>query len=133
MSQDLAYIDTSALLRLVFTDNDTPALAAVLTEWPDVVSSEVLQVEARRAGKREGREVDVEALLAGVTLLPLTAEIRERAGTIGTGLLRALDAIHLATVEALGPRLGLALSYDRRQLDDGLLEGLPMLAPRATL
>ncbi len=130
MSQDLVYIDASALLRLLFTDHETPALWAVLSAWPDVVSSEVVQVEARRAGKREGREADVEALLGGVTLLPFTAAIRERAGRIGTGLLRTLDAIHLATADALRPRLGLVLSYDSRQLNDGLLEGLPMLAPR---
>jgi uncharacterized protein len=130
VSRDLLYVDASAFLRLVFTDDSTPALTAVLWEWPDVVSSEVLEVEARRAGLREQRQHDVERLLDGVTLLPFTAEIRERAGTIGTGFLRALDAIHLATAEALGPGLGLLVSYDVRQVNDGLLERLPVASPR---
>lgn len=86
-------------------------------------------IEAHRVGVREGRQVDVTTLLATVTLLGCTPAIRQRAATIGTARLRTLDAIHLATAEALADDLGVIFTYDLRQLNDGPLEGLRVSAP----
>lgn len=128
----LAYVDTSALIKLILTEPETPALRVALTEWPDVVASEILFIEAHRVGIRENRQADVKTLLQGVTLLSLTPAIRQRAAMIGTGQLRTLDAVHLATAEALDDDLGVIFTYDTRMLDDGPLEGLPVRAPTPT-
>ena len=128
----LAYVDTSAFLKLLLTEFETPALRTALTEWPDLVSSEILFIEAHRAGVREHRQADVTTLLQGVTLLGLTPSVRQRAATIGTAHLRTLDAIHLATAEALDDDLGVIFTYDKRMLADGPLEGLAVRAPTPT-
>lgn len=128
----LAYVDTSAFIKLLLTEDETPALRTALTEWPDLVSSEIAFIEAHRIGLRENRQADVTTLLQGVTLVGYTPAVRQRAATIGTAHLRALDAIHLATAEALGHDLGVIFTYDKRMLSDGLLEGLPVRAPAPT-
>ena len=128
----LAYIDTSALIKLLLTEDETPALRTALTEWPALVSSEILYIEAYRVGVREGRQADIAILLEGVNLLGYTPAVRQRAAMIGTAQLRALDAIHLASAEALGDDLGVIFTYDKRMLSDGPLEGLPVRAPTPT-
>jgi len=128
----LAYVDTSAFIKLLITEDETPALRTALTEWPDLVSSEILFIEAHRVGVRENRQGDVATLLQGVSLLGYTPAVRQRAATIGTAQLRTLDAIHLATAEALGDDLGVIFTYDARQLSDAPLEGLPVRAPAPT-
>jgi len=128
----LAYVDTSAFIKLLITEPETPALRTALTEWPDLVSAEILFIEAHRVGVRENRQGDVATLLQGVTLLGYTPAVRQRAATIGTAQLRTLDAIHLATAEALGDDLGVIFTYDKRMLSDGPLEGLAVRAPAPT-
>ncbi len=128
----LAYVDTSAFLKLLLSEPETPALRLALTEWPELVSSEILFIEASRAGIRESRQADIDTLLQGVTLLGYTAAVRQRAATIGTAKLRTLDPIHLATAEALDDNLGVIFTYDKRMLTDGPLEGLAVRAPAAT-
>lgn len=125
----LAYVDTSAFIKLLLTEPETPALTAALSDWPELVSSEILAIEAHRVGLREGRQADVATLLQAVSLLAYTAPIGQRAATIGTKQLRTLDAIHLATAEGLGDDLGVIFTYDLRQLADAPLEGLRVRAP----
>ena len=128
----LAYVDTSAFIKLLLTEDETPALRTALIEWPDLVSSEILFIEAHRVGVRENRQADVATLLQGVTLVGYTPAVRQRAATIGTAQLRTLDALHLATAEALGDDLGVIFTYDKRMLSDGPLEALPVRAPPPT-
>jgi len=45
----LAYLDTSAFIKLLITEDETPALPTALTDWPDLVASEILFVEAHLA------------------------------------------------------------------------------------
>lgn len=45
-------------------------------------------------------------------------------------MLRAGDAIHLATAASLGTDLGVLFAYDRRMLDGALLEGMPAWGPK---
>lgn len=125
----LLYLDTSAFVKLLLAEPESESLRVALTEWPDIVSSEILFIEAHRVGVREGRQSDVTTLLQGVTLLGYTTTVGQRAATIGTARLRTLDAIHLASAEALGADLGIIFTYDPRMLSDGPLEGLPVRAP----
>jgi len=128
----LAYVDTSAFIKLLLAEPETPAIRTALRGWPNLVASEILFIEAHRVGMREHRQPDVANLLQTVTLLSLTPTIRQRSATIGTARLRTLDAIHLATAETLGGDLGIIFTYDRRMLSDAPLEGLPVRAPAPT-
>lgn len=130
MPGNLAYVDTSAYLKLLFTESESATLEAVMSEWPELVSSEVLEVEMHRAAYREGvSEHECDQLLDAVNLVALDDPVRRYAHRVGKPVLRALDAIHLATAASLRDDIGVVFTYDARMLDSGLLEGLPVWAP----
>ena len=112
---ELVYLDSSAFVKLVLPEPETPALVAALAGVTRLIASEVLEVEAMRATRRGGGPIEAaRAQLAGVTLLALTAEIRSRAAALDPPSVRSLDAIHLATALSLGGRLRVIYSYDAR-------------------
>jgi len=126
----LAYVDTSAYLKLLFMEAETAAFELVVREWPDLVSSELLEVEMHRAAYRSGASAaHCDALLDAVTLIPLDQTIRRRSRRIAQPIIRAGDAIHLSTAASLGTELGVLFAYDTRMLNGALLEGLPAWAP----
>lgn len=130
MAGELAYVDTSAYLKLLFEEAESRTFAAVVGEWPDLVSSELLEVELHRAAYRKAvSEAACDVLLDAVNLLAFDSPTRSAAQRIGQPLLRAGDAIHLATAARLGSDLGVLFAYDKRVLDGALLEGLPAWAP----
>ncbi len=130
MGGSLAYVDTSAYLKLLLAEHESQTLEAAISEWPDLVSSDLLEVEMHRAAYREGLPAaDCDELLDAVNLIAIDEPIRRHAQRIAQPVLRAGDAIHLATAAGLGPQLGVLFAYDKRMLDGALLEGLPAWAP----
>jgi predicted nucleic acid-binding protein len=129
---DVAYIDASAMVKLVVSEPQSEALAAAIDlEWPYLAASEILAVETSRAVSRVGdipRGL-ISRRLQSVALLPLTAEIRKTAARVGPVGLRTLDAIHLATALAASDRIGAVLTYDARLSDACAAVGLPVVAP----
>ena len=128
----LAYIDASAMVKLVVSEKQSAALVAALSsEWPHLTASEILAVETARAAMRSGKATPalVAKRLASVALLPLTAEIRRDAGHVGPPGLRSLDAIHLATALGASERIGAVLTYDERLATACRDAGLRVLAP----
>ena len=87
-----------------------------LRAWAALVSSELLAVEARCTARRLGNRIRlerVEAVLAGIDLVRFTPEIRDLAGGIAfQPVLRALDAIHVATAMSVAEELGAIFAYD---------------------
>lgn len=127
---ELVYLDSSAFVKLVIAEAETPALLAALAGAVRLVASEILEVEVLRAIRRVGGALDpAHAQLAGVRLLPLNQEIRARAATLEPPSVRSLDAIHLATALSLDSRLEGVYTYDARMSLAAREAGLDVHAP----
>ena len=127
------YIDSSALLKLVLLERETPALKRTLSRWPDRVSSVLLPIECRRIVLRAGNPPDViaklEQELAGVTTIRLEEPVQKLAATIGPPRLRSLDAIHLASALSIGDYPEAFVTYDERLAEAAQAAGLNVLTP----
>lgn len=133
MSADVAYLDTSAAVRLLMRERETTALRRELRRWPRRASSNLLRVELLRAIKRAGLprlSVPAQRHLAAVTLIRLDDALLDRAGDLDPASLRSLDAIHLASALTLGRDLGVVVTYDDRMLQGAAALGLPTASPR---
>ena len=79
MSGDLAYLDSSALVKLLHRERETGALYEWLDERRDHVSSALAMVEVYRAVRRAGLGdavlAEVQAMLARVTLVRMDEEV----------------------------------------------------------
>ena len=128
----IAYIDSSALLKLIVREDETAALEADLAARDGLVTSALAVVECRRALRRAGPKrllQHAEEVFDSVYLVELTRPILERAAALEPVLMRSLDAIHLATALAVGdPELEL-LTYDDRMAEGARAGGLRVLQP----
>jgi predicted nucleic acid-binding protein len=132
MSADVAYLDTSAVVKLLVREGETAALRRWLRRRPRRVASALLGVELVRAARRAGEPrlvVEARRLLGGITLVGVDAAVLDRAAELEPGQLRTLDAIHLATALSLGAELDAVVTYDRRMADAAALLGLAIAAP----
>jgi uncharacterized protein len=114
----LIYVDTSALLKLLKDDEpEAAALRQFMDETdPDLISSALLAVEARRGMLRnrpDGLPM-VDLVLHDVTLLSVSDAVIESARRLQDPLLRSLDAIHLATALLVREDVEAVLTYDDR-------------------
>jgi predicted nucleic acid-binding protein len=133
----LIYVDAAALVKLVRSEPESDAFAAWLASRRDVplVSSALVEVEVTRALRRTAPQalVGVGAVLARVARSEITAAVRARAAAYPDGVLRSLDAIHLATAEIVGERPGMELeafvTYDVRLAEAAEALGLPAVSP----
>lgn len=126
------YLDASALVKLIQSEPETPALTAYLAGSPTVFSSRVAQVEVRRAVAWIAEPADdaqVEGLFNGVQLIELDATVALNAGSVAPTVLRSLDAIHLASALTLGDELDAMVTYDNRLANASRAAGLEVVAP----
>jgi uncharacterized protein len=133
MAGTLAYVDTSAFVKVVLGEVEAPALRTELGKWEGAVASRLLRAEAIRACARYGHsfaDLAREALNA-VALVPVDDAVLDAAATVQPPELRTLDALHLATALSLGDDLGAMLVYDTRLASAAERAGLPVLAPGA--
>ena len=131
MPGTLAYVDTSAFVKLVLGEDEASALRSELAHWKGHVASRLLRTEAIRACARYGRSF---ADLAregtnAVALLPVDDAILDAAAGLEPRELRTLDALHLATALSLGDDLGAMLVYDVRLASAAQRAGLNVVAP----
>src|SRR5438105_13499939 len=133
MSGNVVYADSSALVKLVITEAETPALRRFLRARPTVrlASSGIATTEVMRAVLRESPTAmpQAHALLAGIDLVALTQHRLQQAGLLQPPSLRSLDAVHLVAALALGSALGDFVAYDQRMLQAAAWYGLPASAP----
>ncbi|MEO8509763.1 MAG: type II toxin-antitoxin system VapC family toxin [Chloroflexota bacterium] len=127
----VAYLDSSAFLKLVFAEPESAALAEWVQAWPQQASSQLLRLEAFRAVRRFRPDLlgELRVLLTGIDLVTVSDDLLETAGSLEPLTLRALDAIHLATALALRNDLGAVVTYDRRMIEAAHQLGLPVASP----
>ena len=125
------YIDTSALGRVLLAEPDAPAIRRAVGAHTASWSSELVVVELRRLGAREGLVDEAERLLENIMVHPVDREALEIASRIEPLTVRSLDAIHLqaATVLLARGEIAAMLTYDRQLIAGSRHHGLPVLTP----
>jgi predicted nucleic acid-binding protein len=128
----MIYLDTSAALKLVVPEAETAALERWMSERAGLAraSSRLLRIELLRAvSHRAPHRLDrAHVVLSGVVLLSID-EVAPAAETIGGPQQRSLDAIHLASANALRTTLTSLVTYDTRMSAAGKALGLPVESP----
>ena len=124
------YLDTSAFIKLVCSEPESPALRRELA-GRELLSSTLLIVEGRRAARRYGELATkrARAALTAITLIPLDQPILDAAAELDPAELRSLDALHLATFVSLGEDLGRLYCYDARLGDAAQALGIEVSQP----
>ena len=98
----LAYVDASALAKLILDEANSVEMRRWYVETERVAMSRVGVVETMRAvGRQPHDQVHLELVLRSIETVELDRSIARAAGAVGPATLRTLDAIHLATALAL--------------------------------
>jgi uncharacterized protein len=127
------YADSSALVKLVVEEPESPALRTHLGPDPDLVVSRIAVVEVARAvriaspGPEAGR--DAELLVARCTLVDVSEAVLRTAAGLASAHLRTLDAIHLASALRAAPQE--VVAYGGRLREAAEAAGLRTSAPGA--
>src|SRR3982750_3295641 len=136
-ARGVAYVDTSALVKLVVRESESGALEGALLTWRGLATSTITTVELPRAARRaraDGRDSvagddAIDILLAALALIPISALVRQAAATLEPVELRTLDAIHLASAMTLGNDLPAVITYEQRMTPAAAALGLQVAAP----
>lgn len=124
------YLDTSAFLKLLVTEAESPAMRAWFTTDRSCWSSQILVTEALRAGQRLGLDLEgVNQALDAVSLVLPSAATFHGAGTVLPPALRSLDALHMASAMELGSDLEAVVAYDARLIESAQAAGLAVVSP----
>lgn len=128
----IAYLDTSAAIKLLVEEPESQALSRHLQHTPPrLVASWLLHTELHCAANRRSEAVaadSVVSLLDAVVLVDVTRGDLLTAATLPGGL-RSNDAIHLATALRLG--VDQVLTYDRELAAAAREADLTVLQPGA--
>jgi hypothetical protein len=133
MSADVAYLDTSAVVKLLVREVETPSLRRHLRRWPRRSSAALTRVELVRTINRAGLGQllpQARRQLAALHLIRLDDQLLDRAAELEPPGLRSLDAIHLAAAQSLGSDLAALITYDRRMAAAAEALGLPVISPQ---
>ena len=130
----LRYLDSSALVKLVVAEPESPDLVEHLADPADeAVCSTLGIVEVTRAVARTGladkASARLEAVFSAVDLRSIDQGIIATAAELAPSELRTLDAIHLATALELAEELGEFVAYDRRLLEAAAGHGINTASP----
>ncbi len=132
----MIYLDSSALLKLLFEERESAALAAWIAERTEtpMVSSELAKVEVVRATRRLDAAVvpAARALVSQLDLIPLSGGLIDEAAAAGEPFLCPLDAIHLASATSIRNELTAFVAYDNRLLTAAQDAGIEPISPAAS-
>jgi hypothetical protein len=127
------YLDNSAFVKVVVEEAESAALRTMLAaSEAQRVSSSLLRTESLRAVRHLGPSalLVVREGLRRIGLISVDDRILDAAGVLAPGVLRTLDAIHLATALAIGDDLEAIVTYDERMIAAAGLLGLTTTSPR---
>ncbi|MBI3748176.1 MAG: type II toxin-antitoxin system VapC family toxin [Chloroflexi bacterium] len=126
----VTYVDASAIVKLVVPEAETASMLRWYVEAERVITSRVGVIATRRAAARYRHDPDrLRSILAMIDVFELDARVAERAAAVVPTLLRALDAIHLATALEMSNGLGAFVTYDDRLAEAARAVGLPVVRP----
>jgi predicted nucleic acid-binding protein len=125
------YLDSSALVKLVVAERESEALRRFIRRSPDRISSALARVEVLWAVRMQDAPITERArrVLARIRLLRLDDALLDAAAALDPTVLRSLDAIHLASAQAVGSDLDCVITYDRRMSDAAGELGLHVRSP----
>lgn len=131
MPADVAYLDSSALVKLVIREPESAALRRFLRGHAVHASSALATTEVLRAVRRADPAAIPTAhdALGRVVILELTDDLLRDAGLLDPPELRTLDAIHLSAARTLGSDLAAVVTYDERMAAAAGRLGLAAEAP----
>ena len=130
----MLYLDSSAIVKLVRREPESPALVEEVLGDPERASSALAWTEVIRAARRSRTNVDrASAVLEGIGLIPVDDGILRGAAELAPASLRSLDAIHLATAISLGDDLTAVVAYDDRLIAAARRNGLSVRSPGRTI
>jgi predicted nucleic acid-binding protein len=130
-AEQVVYLDSSALVKLVIREPESKALTDHLRSRPKRVSSALARVEVLRTVRPHGPASVTRAkrVLERVGLVRLDDDLLDAAGTMEGTSLRSLDAIHLAAAATLGDALVEIITYDIRMSQAATQFGIAVSAP----
>jgi predicted nucleic acid-binding protein len=128
----IAYLDASAIVKLLAPEPESVALRTRIAAWPQHASAAVARTEIVRALRRNRLHHRVGAarrLFSHLNLIRIDEPLCDAAGDLDPVSLSSLDALHLAAAAALGPELGVFVTYDRRVAQAAASAGFPVESP----
>ncbi len=129
---DVAYLDSSAIVKTVIEEPESGALREFLRGFPTRASVELARAEVVRAVRRAEPDALPRAYeaLDRLVLVAVSRSLLQEVGLLDPAGLRTLDAVHLAAARTLAPQLGALVTYDTRMRDAAIELALPVQAPR---
>ena len=129
----MIYLDSSALVKLAVAEPESAALTSFLAARADqaLVSSAVHRAELLRAIWRAepGALPRAQRIIRRISLVSLSHELLDNAGTVAPGTLPVSAAIHLAAALTIRRDLTAFVCYDRPLAEAAAAAGLPVAAP----
>lgn len=128
----ITYIETSAVAKLVFVEDESADLKAFLDGVAEaarpIFSSILVETELRRAALRHGAPQElVTDVISRFALVEPDRSIYRQAGLLPGRDVRSLDAIHVAL--ALRVEADRFVTYDARQAEAATGAGLVVVSP----
>jgi uncharacterized protein len=127
------YLDSSALVKLAVTEPESEALTRYLAERAAqaLVSSPLHRAEVLRAVWRAepGALPRAQRIIRRVSLVSLSHDLLDNAGTVPPGGLPTTGAVHLASALTIKRDLTAFVCYDEQLLAAASAAGLPVASP----
>ena len=130
----ILYIDSSAIVKLVASEQESVAQHELLRSGGPAVASALAKVEVHRAVNRLEPSPDLQQrvtdVLSRIALIKVDDAILAQAAQLEPAKLRSLDAIHLATALSVRQHLEAFVVYDRKLAEAAVQLGLAVAAPK---